>query len=121
MDLSEHSPATKKQRTPRRPTDKGALYYEYNTHVHEFVTHIRRVHSTNPDVNIGGKTVKAANAMAPPGTPLYYVHGKTKLYNSIFFDWFDSAFVRTFSLVCPFYDYQSVDDLEKLLDAEVER
>jgi hypothetical protein len=77
------------------------------------------VHYLNPDVIIGGKTVKAADALAPPGTPLYYIHSKTRMYNSLFFDWFVHCFAKTFVNVCPFYSYKSVKDLEKLLDAEV--
>ena len=115
------SPGQKRKRAPRRATDKGALFYEYSSPVHEWITHIRRVHWRNPAVNIGGKTVKAADALAPPGTPLYYVHSKTDQYNSIFFDWFVNCFAKTFAIACPLYDYLTVRDLEKMLDAEVER
>ena len=121
VQLPDPSPGEKRKRVPRRATDKGALYHDYNASVHEWLTHIRRVHWKNPAINIAGKTVKAADALAPPGTPMYYVHSKTNMYNKVFFDWFVNCFAKTFALVCPFYDYQSVHDLEKLLDAEVER
>ena len=119
--LPEPSPGEKRKRQPRRPTDKGAMYHEYDANVHEWLTHIRRVHWKNPAVTINGKPVKAADALAPPGTPLYYVHGRTHMYNSLFFDWFVNCFAKTFGCVCPFYNYLSVRDLEKLLDAKVDR
>lgn len=59
--------------------------------------------------------------MAPPGESLYYVHSKTAYYNSFFFDFWHQCFVRTFRQVCPFYEIECVDDLDKLLNAKVQR
>jgi len=111
----------RKKRLPIGPTHKGALFHDYCPLVHEFITHLRRVHWKNPDQTINGKTVKAANALAPAGVPLYYLHGRTNQYNDFFFDWFVNCFAKTFIGICPFYEYESVAQLEKLLDAEVER
>ena len=41
--------------------------------------------------------------------------------NSFFFEFWDQSFVKTFGLLCPFYEFSSVKDLEDLLDAKVHR
>ena len=120
-DFPESQPGEKRQRQPRRPTSKGALFSEYNRLVHEWLTHLRRVHFRNPPLNTGGKVVNATNPLVPKGESLYYVHSKTAYYNSFFFEFWDKCFVKTFGLVCPFYDYESVQDLEDLLAAKVQR
>ena len=97
------------------------MYYDYSRHVHEWLTHLRRVDFKNPSLNINGKLVKAKNALAPKDESLYYVHSRTADCNSFFFELWGQRFVKTFSLVCPFYEYQSVNDLEDLLDAKVQR
>ena len=71
-------------------------------------------------MTINGPVLKATNPLAPPGERLYYVHSKMAHYNS-FFEFWDLCFVKTFSLVCPFYEFFSVKDLEALLDAKVQR
>ena len=58
--------------------------------------------------------------MAPPDEGLYCVHSKTSYYNSFFFQFWDECFIKTFGLVCPFYEYHSVKDLEALLNAKVQ-
>jgi hypothetical protein len=73
-DFPESQPGEKRQRQPRRPTSKGALFSEYNRLVHEWLTHLRRVHFRNPPLNTGGKVVNATNPLAPKGESLYYVH-----------------------------------------------
>ena len=75
----------------------------------------------NPPVTIIGKVVKVSNPAAPPDEGLYYVHSKTAYYNSFFFEFWDECFIKTFGLVCPFYEYNSIKDLEALLDAKVQR
>jgi hypothetical protein len=112
----------KKERQPRKPTDKGALYYEYHFDVHAWLTHLRRVHWQNPDGDIGGGILaKAANPLAPKGSPLYYYHSRTDYYNSFFFEFWEECFVKTFGLLCPFYDVQTVKDVEHLLNAKFTR
>ena len=110
----------KRKQQPRRPTDKGAMYHEFSREVWEWLTHIRRVLWNNPPALINGKTVKATNPLAPSGEQQYYVHSKTAYYNSFFFEFWDNCFAKTFSLVCPFYDYTSVEDFIKLFDATFE-
>ena len=119
-DLNPEPAGVKRKRQSVGPTQKGALYHEYDPLVHEWITHFRRVHPKNPDVQIGGVIVKASNPLAPPKVPLYYFHSRTHLYNAFLFDWFMMVFAKTFAKVCPFYSIDSVKDLEKLLEAEVE-
>ena len=114
-------PGEKKRRQARSPTDKGALYHNCSREVHEWLTHLRRVHFENPPLTVQGNVVKATNPLAPPGESLYYVHSRTAYYNSFFFEFWDECFVKTFGLVCPFYNFNSVKDLEDLLDAKVQR
>jgi hypothetical protein len=116
--LGEPSPGEKRKRQPRRETDKGALFYAYDPLLHEWITHLRRVHWMNSPAQIGGQTVKACDPLAPKGVAMYYVHSRTAYYNNFFFDWWYNCFVKTFGLVCPFYDVQSIEDLETLLNAE---
>ena len=113
----------KRKQLPRRPTDNGAMYHEFSREVCEWLTHIRRVHWNNPPAHsaqINGKIVKAANPIAPSGEQQYYIHSKTAYYNSFFFEFLENCFAKTFSLVCPFYDYMSVEDYIKLFDATFE-
>ena len=70
---------------------------------------------------MNGKPVKASNPLAAPGEALYYYHSKTACYNDFFFDYWNVCFAKTFRLVCPFYDFTSVKDLEDLLAAKVQR
>ena len=119
-DAAQHepSPGEKRKRQPRRATDKGALFYEYDARLHEWITHLRRVHWMNPSAQVEGQTVKGSDPLAPKGVAMYYVHGRTSYYNNFFFEWWYNCFVKTFALVCPFYDVQSVEDLTTLLNAE---
>ena len=71
--MAEPSPGEKRKRQPRRATDKGALFYEYDPLLPEWITHIRRVHWMNQPAQIGGQTVKACDPLAPPGVAMYYV------------------------------------------------
>ena len=67
---------------------EGALYDELNSHVLEFVGHLRRVHPELPVYKAMPVTwyvdeiakkldVKAADLLAPVGTPCYYYHSRT--------------------------------------------
>lgn len=109
-----------RKRKAKQPTDKGALYHEYDTNVHEWITHLRRVHYKNPSVMIGGKAVQACDPLAPVGQVLYYTHSRTDFYNSFFFEWWDACFAATFKYTCPFLTVESTTDLTNLLDARFE-
>jgi hypothetical protein len=112
----------KRERQPKKPTAKGALYHEYNYSLHAWLAHLRRVHWQNPECDMGGGVmVKAANPLAPKGAPLYYFHSRTDYYNTFFFEFWEECFVKTFGLVCPFYEVQSVRDVEHILDAKFTR
>lgn len=109
----------------KRETEKGALYHEYDWQTHQFVTHLRRVHSSNPPIQMKvGQTmvnVKAADPLAPPGVPLYYFHSKTDLYNNFFFEFWDECMVPTFQFVCPWLKVDSMAALDKLFTISVDR
>lgn len=120
-DVPAPQSGEKRKRQPRRPTAKGALFYKYSRDVHEWLTHLRRVHADNPPTTISGKLVKASNPLAAPGESLYYIHSKTAYYNDFFFDYWNFCFSKTFRLVCPFYDFTSVRDLQDLLATKVQR
>ena len=68
------------------PNDKGTLYHEYDSNVHEWITHLHRVHYTNPSVMIDCKPVQACDPLAPEGQVLYYTHSRTDFCNSFFFE-----------------------------------
>ena len=121
VDVPDPEPGEKRKRQGRRKTEKGAMYHDYSRDLHEWLTHLRRVHSTNPPLTVNGKLVKASNPLAPPGESLYYVHSKTAYYNSFFFEFWQHCFARTFRQLCPFYDVDCVEDLEILLNAKVKR
>ena len=91
------------RKTQRRTNEKGALYHAYDLQVHQFVGHLRRVHPTNPSVNmtIQSKTVnvKAADPLAPSGHPLYYYHSRTAYYD-IFFSCGGTSAYLTCSRMC---------------------
>jgi len=71
---------------------------------------------------MGGRVmVKAANPLAPKGAPLYYFHSRTDYYNTFFFEFWEECLVKTFGLLCPFYEVQSVSDVEHILDAKFTR
>ena len=95
--------------------------HDYSCDVDVWITHLRRVHSEDPLATINGKVVKASNPLAPPDEGLCYAHSKTAYYNSFFFEFWDLCFAKTFGLICPFYEFNSVQDLEDLLDAKVQR
>jgi len=110
-------------------TDKGALFHKYDKSVHEWLTHLRRVHPDlqplEMDVMLDGKqtkvSVKACDPLAPPGVPLYYYHCKTPLYNDNFFVWWDNCFAESVQYVCPWMVVTSKGSLEKWLKLKVAR
>ena len=90
---------------------KGALSYAYDFNVHCYVGHLRRVHASNPPMEVevtnssGTKTktvVKASDPLAENGA-LYYYHSKTKMYGEWFFwtlTWY-KVVVPTYQNVLP--------------------
>ena len=75
VESQELQPGDKRKQQQRWSTDKGALFHEYSRDVHEWVTHLRHVHSQIPPATINGKVVKASNPLAPLDEleGLYYV------------------------------------------------
>ena len=65
--------------------------------------------------------MKARNPLAPPGKSLDYIHSKTAYYKSFFLESWDECFGKTFGLVCPFFVFKSVADLENLFNARIQR
>ena len=68
----------------RSETNNGALFHGYDLLTHQLIAHIRRIHPGNKAIEMdvagkGKKAVKAADPLAPPGVPLYYIHNKTKI------------------------------------------
>ena len=117
----------KRARKARREQDFGALYHEYDWTCHQFIAHLRRVHPGNPSVmmNVAGKQgqvlVKAADPLAEKGMPLYYFHSKTKLYNDIFFHFWDCVMAPAFAIVCPWFTVDSQESLDTLFALEFEK
>ena len=66
------------------------------------------------------QTVKAADPLAKPGIPLYYFHSKTKLYNDIFFHFWDYVMAPAFAIVCPWFTVNSQESLDRLFELEFE-
>ena len=69
----------------------------------------------------GKVLVKAANPLAEPGIPLYYVHRKTAMYNDIFFHFWDNVMAPAFNYICPWFTVNSRKSLDKLFALEFER
>jgi hypothetical protein len=67
------------------------------------------------------QSVKAADPLAKPGIPLYYFHSKTKLYNDIFFHFWDTVMGPAFSIVCPWFTVKSKKALNNLFDLYFEK
>ena len=121
----DHAETERKPRKiPNKLTNKGALYHEYCLKVHSFLTHLRRVHpKLRPTmIDVSGQgiriPVKAADPLAPTGRQLYYYHGKTVLYNDLFFILWDSVIHRVFQYVCPWMIVKTQKDLNTLLSLE---
>ena len=109
-----------KRKKRRQETDKGAMYRKYSKEVHEWVTHLRRVHATNPPATIAGRSVKASDPLAPNG-PLYYYHSRTALYNDFFFGYWDKCFAPAFSNVCAIVFVDSIKSLDALFNLKFQR
>ena len=100
------------------------MWHEYDFLVHQFVAHLRSVHSTNRatmmeiNPNAGKVLVKAADPLAKPGIPLYYTHSKTYMYNDIFFHFWDTVMTPTLENICPWMAVTSKKSLEQLFSLE---
>ena len=110
----------------RAETDKGALFHEYDLLTHQFIAHIRRIHPKNKEIvlEVAGKgkiAVKAANPLAAEGAPLYYIHGRTDMYNDIFVMLWDKVIGPSFETVCPWMTIDSLSALKRLFDLKFER
>ena len=119
-------PLVRQQKRVKRETEKGALWHEYDLLAHQYIAHLRRVHHSNCDImmEVSGKgkvLVKAANPLAEPGIPLYYVHRKTAMYNDIFFHFWDTVMAPAFNYICPWFTVNSQKSLDKLFALEFER
>ena len=128
---SEHEDAGARRKKPRSKaeTDKGALYHRYEKEVHQWLTHLRRVHPNLPtvemDLVVQGRRqkvqVKACDPFAPPGVPLYYFHSKNPFYNDNFFIWWDNCFAEAFRYVCPWIQVTSRGALESVMNMKIKR
>jgi hypothetical protein len=107
--------------------DTGVMFNDYDWKCHQFLAHLRRVHPANPPVMIAlegfedKQLVKAADPLAKPGIPLYYFHSKTKLYNDIFFHFWDCVMAPAFAIVCPWFTVDSQESLDTLFALEFEK
>jgi hypothetical protein len=65
-------------------------------------------------------SVAAKPGIAKPCIPLYYFHSKTKLYNDIFFHFWDYVMGPAFAIVCPWFTVDSQESLDRLFELEFE-
>ena len=119
-------PLVRQQKKVKRETEKGALWHEYDLPAHQYIAHLRRVHHSNLDImmEVSGKgkvLVKAANPLAEPGIPLYYLHRKTAMYNDIFFHFWDNVMAPAFNYICPWFTVNSQKSLDQLFKLEFEK
>ena len=70
---------------------------------------------------MGKIPVQAANPLAPPGVPLYYIHGKVGYYNDMFFMFWDFVFGEALAIIAPWFTIDSMKALERLFALEFER
>ena len=119
-----------KRKRPKRikvVEDTGCMYNDYDWHCHQFIAHLRRVHPANPPLMMpvdgieGPVSVQAADPFAKRGIPLYYFHSKTKLYNDIFFHFWDDIMAPAFAIVCPWFTVDSQESLDNLFALEFEK
>ena len=109
------------KRKRKRVTVKGAMYFKYNADVHQWITHLRRVHWQKPPITIDGKQVKASNPLAPVDEPLYYIHSKTAYYNHFFIEFWEMCMVPTFKNVAPLLEVESMTSLRVLFELRFKR
>ena len=106
---------------------KGALSYAYDFNVHCYIGHLRRVHASNPPLEVevttssGIKTktvVKASDPLAVNGA-LYYYHSKTKMYGDWFFWTWYEVLVPTYQNVLPMLNITTIEELDFILDCNI--
>ena len=123
QDVNSDERRTKRMRAE---TDKGALYHEYDLLTHQFIAHFRRIHPKNKTIEkevagMGKIPVQAANPLAPPGVPLYYVHSRVGYYNDMFFMFWDSVIAEALATIAPWFTIDSKRALDRLFALEFER
>jgi hypothetical protein len=124
-DPDSEGPKKRPKRT-KLCDDASVMYDNYDWYLHRFLAHLRRVHPDNPPISMkvdGIETpqvVKAADPFAKPDMPLYYFNSKTNLYNDIFFDCLDNIFALIFNIVCPWFNVDSMESLNRLFELEFE-
>ena len=117
----------RKLKKPKRETEKGALYEDYNLLVHQFIAHLRRIHPSKPSIMMKVEgfedkvEVMAADPLAPHPMPLYYTHSKMPMYNNKFFVFWDLVVAECFSRTIPWFTVRSQKALDRLFALEFER
>jgi hypothetical protein len=66
-------------------------------------------------------SVKAADPLAKPLVPLYYMHSKTAMYNDNFLFCQENVFVPAIAIIGPWFNVSKEDDLNHLFELELER
>ena len=103
------------------------MSYAYIFNVHCYVGHLRRVHASNPPMEVevtnssGTKTktmVKASDPLAENGA-LYYYHSKTKMYGEWFFWTWYEVVVPTYRNVLPMLNITTLEELDSILDCNI--
>ena len=109
-------------------TEKGPLYHEYDSMVHQYISHLRRVHGSLMNKPLlmevkgfEGKVPVKTDALAVRGMPLYYYHSKTKMYNDQFFHFWDNVMVKSFAIVAPWFTVDSKKALDALFALHFEK
>ena len=112
---------------PKRETEKGALYEDYDLLVHQFIAHLRRIHPSKPSIMMKVEgfedkvEVMAADPLAPHPMPLYYTHSKMPMYNNKFFVFWDQVIAECFVRTIPWFVVRSQKALDRLFALEFER
>ena len=68
----------------------------------------------------GKNSVKAADPLAAPGIPLYYIHSKTDMYNDNFFHFWDNVMSSAFNYIAPWFTVNSKEALDNLFSLKFE-
>jgi hypothetical protein len=93
------------------------MFMDYDKNTHEYLTHLRRVDSTQvARAGANGKMIKGAQPLAPLGEPLYYYHSRTKIYGPLFYWYWDTVFAPAYNLCFEgLFDAQDSADVDRLL------
>ena len=66
-------------------------------------------------------SVKAADLLATPPVPLYYMHSKTAMYNNNFLYCWENVFAPAFANIGPWFTVSSESDLNRQFDLAFEK